>query len=942
MPYKSDAQRRYFNANREELEAEGVDVDEWNEASKGKDMPEKKAYAADTSFADDYDDTQLREALAERVRMIAQLRAHRDSLLDAQSGYMPEKSAVARLAKAAADISLVTVLDDDDNMLLIRRSKENTRSGMWENPLGHKDPGETDIQAARRELKEETGLTAKLLPKTTAVMTPDGKKQLRLYVGRVKGVKPDVSLAPEEHDKHRWVKPSSLGKIKKTNKDIVKNTKRLFDSNGVEIKVANWLKPLMQGAGNIFKRQIAPPVAAGAAGYVAAPAFQDIAGIESDMGREAQRLGTAAGAASLASPWLRQKMWSKNTLGKDLARLMKKNPQYSGFGLNEIKKLHPEIGKGIAPLRGTVTTGALLAAPTVLGGYSDAAKRMTETFERKLKENPEIVNPSYHVGQAIDKTLNSDRAKSTQKGLTDVAKHMGGSLAGSLGGSALGYGSGALLGSMLMPGESADYKELDEKGYRARRNRERMKSVLKLVGMYGGGIGGAMLGQKYLPGLMDKLTKQKQGSDMVTMIEKLARQAASEAEKEEKPKRDGDGDGKVNDGTSAEKKAPKKKPNTDKALGTVQGAYVADATGATSEERAADKITERFGDRNDLGAYDSLLTGLAPYSKQIHKRIRRGASRQAESGALRHLSNLDPTREGGTEGLVGLATGLGSKDTSDQEAVTAERYKKKIKSHQAKLSDPDGETTKRQTPWHLGMQGRFANLDSDVAGHAYHRKETPLSYWLNPLDKTGPFMELGNRAQRRMTAGGAEPEDTVGRFAMNAIPLASLIMGGEGAKQKIRRTADKNDIYAPEAKPDIKDLAKAAALSIPPELLAKMQAMGPSSTNALKTLGGALGGGTLGGLTGAGGAVGATVGGLKGLFSDPGEDEEGNKKSRLMAALKGTLGGGALGAAGGLAVGAGGLAGVGLGGAGGSSLAGLFHQKAGIDQLAKVSARACA
>jgi hypothetical protein len=97
VPYKSDAQRKYFNANREKLEAEGVDVDHWNEESKGKTMPEKKAYAADTSFADDYDDTQLREALAERVRMIAQLRAHRDSLLDAQSGYMPEKKAYAAL-----------------------------------------------------------------------------------------------------------------------------------------------------------------------------------------------------------------------------------------------------------------------------------------------------------------------------------------------------------------------------------------------------------------------------------------------------------------------------------------------------------------------------------------------------------------------------------------------------------------------------------------------------------------------------------------------------------------------------------------------------------------------------------------------------------------------------------------------------------------------------
>jgi hypothetical protein len=41
MPYASDRQRRYFNANREELESKGVDVDEWNDSTRGKKLPEK-------------------------------------------------------------------------------------------------------------------------------------------------------------------------------------------------------------------------------------------------------------------------------------------------------------------------------------------------------------------------------------------------------------------------------------------------------------------------------------------------------------------------------------------------------------------------------------------------------------------------------------------------------------------------------------------------------------------------------------------------------------------------------------------------------------------------------------------------------------------------------------------------------------------------------------
>jgi hypothetical protein len=42
MPYVSAAQERYFNANRAKLEKQGVNVDEWNSASKGLKLPERK------------------------------------------------------------------------------------------------------------------------------------------------------------------------------------------------------------------------------------------------------------------------------------------------------------------------------------------------------------------------------------------------------------------------------------------------------------------------------------------------------------------------------------------------------------------------------------------------------------------------------------------------------------------------------------------------------------------------------------------------------------------------------------------------------------------------------------------------------------------------------------------------------------------------------------
>ena len=46
MPFKSEAQRAYFNANRAKLEAQGVDVDEWNEASRGMKLPKRASKPA--------------------------------------------------------------------------------------------------------------------------------------------------------------------------------------------------------------------------------------------------------------------------------------------------------------------------------------------------------------------------------------------------------------------------------------------------------------------------------------------------------------------------------------------------------------------------------------------------------------------------------------------------------------------------------------------------------------------------------------------------------------------------------------------------------------------------------------------------------------------------------------------------------------------------------
>lgn len=57
MPFVSKAQQGYFNANKAALEKKGVDVDEWNAASKGRELPER---------AKKQDVTQMRKPLKDR------------------------------------------------------------------------------------------------------------------------------------------------------------------------------------------------------------------------------------------------------------------------------------------------------------------------------------------------------------------------------------------------------------------------------------------------------------------------------------------------------------------------------------------------------------------------------------------------------------------------------------------------------------------------------------------------------------------------------------------------------------------------------------------------------------------------------------------------------------------------------------------------------------
>ena len=93
------------------------------------------------------------------------------------------------------------------NALALRRAADARCPGSWEMVHGKVEPGESLDAAARRELREETGLGAEMLLSVTMhpfYLVPHGTVQLAAVFAAV--VPPDapVALGPE-HDRHAWL-----------------------------------------------------------------------------------------------------------------------------------------------------------------------------------------------------------------------------------------------------------------------------------------------------------------------------------------------------------------------------------------------------------------------------------------------------------------------------------------------------------------------------------------------------------------------------------------------------------------------------------------------------------------------------------------------------------------------------------------------------------------
>jgi 8-oxo-dGTP diphosphatase len=112
-------------------------------------------------------------------------------------------------------ISTGVAIVRDKKILMVRRASDDFLGGNYELPGGGVDDGESIIECAIREVREETGLTISKVINTFAGFdySTDRKPHVRQVNFIVEVKKGDVRLDPNEHSEYKWVDNDNIDDI---------------------------------------------------------------------------------------------------------------------------------------------------------------------------------------------------------------------------------------------------------------------------------------------------------------------------------------------------------------------------------------------------------------------------------------------------------------------------------------------------------------------------------------------------------------------------------------------------------------------------------------------------------------------------------------------------------------------------------------------------------
>ena len=100
-----------------------------------------------------------------------------DRAVDAETGFQIERAVVRHAGSA-----VMMAVDEKKRILLVRQYRLPAEKYLWELPAGKLDPGEKPLQAAKRELLEETGYSAHTWRKLVSFWVSPGYVQEKMTI----------------------------------------------------------------------------------------------------------------------------------------------------------------------------------------------------------------------------------------------------------------------------------------------------------------------------------------------------------------------------------------------------------------------------------------------------------------------------------------------------------------------------------------------------------------------------------------------------------------------------------------------------------------------------------------------------------------------------------------------------------------------------------------
>ena len=110
--------------------------------------------------------------------------------------------------------AVMMAVDDKNRVLLVRQYRLPAEKYLWELPAGRLDPGEKPVEAAKRELTEETGYSARKWTKLASFWASPGYVQEKMTVFLATGLtEGKATPMGDERIEPRWFKRKEVARM---------------------------------------------------------------------------------------------------------------------------------------------------------------------------------------------------------------------------------------------------------------------------------------------------------------------------------------------------------------------------------------------------------------------------------------------------------------------------------------------------------------------------------------------------------------------------------------------------------------------------------------------------------------------------------------------------------------------------------------------------------